>query len=76
MRGPAWIGKKMVNTENVSYYDGDPQMMERHLLQASFYFISSETMVHQKILYTFQDLIAEIGGIAVVLYNVSGEIAY
>ena len=66
----------MVNTENVTYYGSDPQIVERHLLQASFYFISSEKINHMKSLYTVQNMIGDLGGIFAVIKTVSGGIAY
>lgn len=50
--------------------------MQRHLLQGSFYFISSERINHKKDLYTIQNMIGDLGGISIVLYNVSGAFAY
>ena len=74
--GPAWIGNKMVNSEMVSYYGSEPTLMQRHLFQASFYFISNERVNHERSLYTIQNFIGDLGGISVMLYNVSGIFAY
>ena len=70
------MGKKMLNTEFVTYYGSSPEMVERHLLQASFYFISSERINHKKSLYTVQNMMGDLGGIFTILYNLSGGIAY
>ena len=74
--GPAWIGKTMVNSEMVSYYGSEPKLVQRHLLQASFYFISNERVDHERSLYTIQNMIGDLGGISAMLYNVSGLCAY
>lgn len=75
--GPVWIGKKMVTRENVTeYYGSDLEIVQRHLLQASFYFISGERINHERSLYTIQNLMGDLGGISAMLYNLSGALAY
>ena len=66
--GPAWTGSKLVNTANIEDYYGEKfENLNLHILQASFYFISSEQMSHEKFKYSIANLLGDLGGFSTTL---------
>jgi hypothetical protein len=61
--GPVWVGKKMINTETVSYLGGPKKAVEKHILLGTFNFIANERLLHQRIAYTMLDMLGEFGGL-------------
>jgi hypothetical protein len=61
--GPVWIGKKMVNSEMVSYQNGPQKRVEKHLLLGTFYFLSNDRILHQRQVYTILNMLGDFGGL-------------
>jgi hypothetical protein len=74
--GPVWIGKKMMNSENVSYQKGPQKIIEKHILFGSFYFLSNDRILHQRQVYTILNMLGDFGGLEGIVLSMVFAFCY
>jgi len=69
---PAWYTETMVSNYTCSYDGFNYTKQERQVLVGTYFFLSSDTLLHKREVYTFVEALSEIGGFfSVILVVIS-----
>ena len=78
MANPVWVGNKFISRRNSTWIDQPElgwKMYDHHVMFGAYFFYSLDKVEHSREVYTYVNILSEIGGLSEILVLLFGATA-